>query len=67
MTTSPQLLGRGIEQDIVHWYRGKVQFIVDMRPHAGLARGSETNAPASTQHPEARRANHAWPSGSKRA
>jgi hypothetical protein len=28
-----QLLGRGIEHDIARWYRGKVQFITDIRPH----------------------------------
>lgn len=28
-----QLLGRGIEHDIARWYRGKVQFITDLRPH----------------------------------
>ena len=28
-----QLLGRGLEQDIAHWYRGTVQFITALRPH----------------------------------
>ena len=28
-----QLLGRGVERDIAHWYRGTVQFITDLRPH----------------------------------
>jgi hypothetical protein len=28
-----QLLGRGIERDIARWYRGAVQFIIDMRPN----------------------------------
>jgi hypothetical protein len=28
-----QLLGRGLERDIAHWYRGTVQFITDLRPH----------------------------------
>ena len=28
-----QLLGRGIEHDIARWYRGKVQFITELRPH----------------------------------
>ncbi len=28
-----QLLGRGIEHDIGRWYRGKVQFILDLRPN----------------------------------
>ena len=28
-----QLLGRGIEHDIARWYRGKVQFIIDLRPN----------------------------------
>jgi hypothetical protein len=28
-----QLLGRGLEQDIAHWYRGTIQFITDLRPH----------------------------------
>ena len=28
-----QLLGRGIEHDIARWYQGKVQFIIDIRPH----------------------------------
>lgn len=28
-----QLLGRGIEHDLARWYRGKVQFITDIRPH----------------------------------
>jgi len=27
-----QLLGRGIERDIARWYRGSVQFIIDLRP-----------------------------------
>lgn len=27
-----QLLGRGIEDDIAKWYRGKVLFITDLRP-----------------------------------
>ena len=29
-----QLLGRHIEQDIAKWYRGAVQYIVDLRPHS---------------------------------
>lgn len=28
-----QLLGRGIEYDIARWYRGKIQFITDLRPN----------------------------------
>ena len=28
-----QLLGRGLERDIAQWYRGTVQFIIDLRPH----------------------------------
>ena len=28
-----QLLGRGIEHDIARWYRGKVQFITELRPN----------------------------------
>jgi hypothetical protein len=28
-----QLLGRGLERDIAHWYRGTIQFITDLRPH----------------------------------
>ncbi len=28
-----QLLGRGIERDIARWYRGAVQFIIDVRPN----------------------------------
>jgi hypothetical protein len=28
-----QLLGRNLERDIVKWYRGAVQFIVDLRPN----------------------------------
>lgn len=28
-----QLLGRGIKHDIARWYRGKVHFITDIRPH----------------------------------
>ncbi len=27
-----QLLGRGIESAIAHWYRGSVCFITDLRP-----------------------------------
>ncbi len=27
-----QLLGRGIEHNIARWYRGKVQFITELRP-----------------------------------
>src|SRR5262249_52352740 len=27
-----QLLGRGIERNIARWYRGSVQFIIDLRP-----------------------------------
>lgn len=27
-----QLLGRNIEQEIAKWYRGAVQFIIDLRP-----------------------------------
>ena len=27
-----QLLGRNIERDIAKWYRGAVQFIIDLRP-----------------------------------
>jgi hypothetical protein len=26
-------LGRGLERDIAQWYRGTVQFIIDLRPH----------------------------------
>jgi hypothetical protein len=29
-----QLLGRNLEQDIARWYRGSVQFIIDLRPHS---------------------------------
>src|SRR5262245_14642743 len=29
-----QLLGRDLEQDIARWYRGPVQFIVDLRPQS---------------------------------
>jgi len=29
-----QLLGRDLEQDIARWYRGPVQFIIDLRPHS---------------------------------
>jgi hypothetical protein len=29
-----QLLGRDIERDIARWYRGLVQFVVDLRPHS---------------------------------
>ena len=29
-----QLLGRDLERDIARWYRGAVQFIVDLRPHS---------------------------------
>jgi hypothetical protein len=28
-----QLLGRGLERDIAQWYRGTVQFVIDLRPH----------------------------------
>ena len=28
-----QLLGRGLERDIAQWYRGTVQFIIDLRSH----------------------------------
>lgn len=28
-----QLLGRQIEHNIAHWYRGSVQFVLDLRPH----------------------------------
>jgi hypothetical protein len=28
-----QLLGRGIEREIGKWYRGAVQFIIDLRPN----------------------------------
>jgi hypothetical protein len=28
-----QLLGRNLERDIARWYRGAVQFIIDLRPH----------------------------------
>jgi hypothetical protein len=28
-----QVLGRGLERDIAHWYRGTIQFITDLRPH----------------------------------
>jgi hypothetical protein len=28
-----QLLGRGFERDIAQWYRGTVQFIIDLRLH----------------------------------
>ncbi len=27
-----QLLGRGIEREIARWYRGRVEFIIDLRP-----------------------------------
>ncbi len=29
-----QLLGRDLEQDIARWYRGPVQFVIDLRPHS---------------------------------
>jgi hypothetical protein len=29
-----QLLGRNIERDIARWYRGLVQFVVDLRPYS---------------------------------
>lgn len=29
-----QLLGRAIDQDIARWYRGPVNFILDLRPHS---------------------------------
>lgn len=29
-----QLLGRDLEEDIARWYRGPVQFIMDLRPHS---------------------------------
>jgi hypothetical protein len=28
-----QLLGRNLERDMAKWYRGTVQFIIDLRPH----------------------------------
>lgn len=28
-----QLLGRGLEMEIAHWYRGPVRFITDLRPY----------------------------------
>ncbi len=28
-----QLLGRNLEFEIRHWYRGAVRFIVELRPH----------------------------------
>src|SRR5262245_1285762 len=28
-----QLLGRSLEREIAQWYRGTVQFIIDLRPH----------------------------------
>lgn len=28
-----QLLGRGIEHDIARWYRGRVRFVIDLRPN----------------------------------
>ncbi|MBI3795389.1 MAG: hypothetical protein HY268_00255, partial [Deltaproteobacteria bacterium] len=29
-----QLLGRDLEQDIARWYRGSIQFIIELRPHS---------------------------------
>ena len=29
-----QLLGRDLEQDIARWYRGPVQFVIDLHPHS---------------------------------
>lgn len=47
-----QLLGRGLERDIAHWYRGTVQFITDSdrlldRCSKGVWRGQQTRGGAA--------------------
>jgi len=46
-----QLLGRGLERDIAQWYRGTVQFVIDLRPQTII---KDEAIPALLRRPELR-------------